>query len=94
MPQIVPAELADPGSLEDFLPSRSKSSDDIKDTHSSCGLFAPAPQYAQGFLIERHMTGLATLRIPALDGEKPTVEVHGTPTQLENLAAPQSRVHR
>src|SRR6267378_2655815 len=38
------------------------------------------------------MTGLAILSIPALDGEEPTVEVHASPTQLENLTAPQSRV--
>jgi len=55
----------------------------------SAGLFAPLPQYAHGFVIERHMPGLAILGIPALDGEKPTVELQGTPTQLDNLAAPQ-----
>jgi AraC-like DNA-binding protein len=51
---------------------------------ASSSLFTPAPQRAQGLLIERHMPGLATLRVPALDGDEPTVEIHRTPTQLEN----------
>jgi len=67
---------------------RLKSGGDIKDARSGPGLFAPVLQYAHGFVIERDMAGLAILRIPALDGEKPTVEVHGTPTQLDNFAAP------
>ena len=94
MAQIVPAKIADPGSAENFLPSRLKSGDDVKDTHSGAGLFAPAPQHTQGFLIERHVPRLATLCILALDGEKPSVEVHGGLTQLESLTAPQSGVHR
>jgi hypothetical protein len=73
MAQIVPAEIADPGSLEDFLPSRLKSSDDIKHARSSSRLFAPVLQYAHGFVIERDMPGLAILGIPALDGDKPTL---------------------
>src|SRR6266404_7598270 len=44
---------------------------------------------------ESQPSPLATiLGIPALHGEKPAVEVHGTPTQLDHLAAPQSRIHR
>jgi len=93
MAQVVPAEVGDPGSLEDFFPRRLKSGGDIKDTRSGSGLLAPAPQHAHGFVMERHMPGLAILGIPALDGEKPAVEVHGTPTQLDHLAAPQSRIH-
>jgi len=89
MTQIVPAEFADPGALESLFPRRPKSGGDIEDTRSSSGLFAPVPQHVQGFLIEGYMSGLAILRAPALDGEEPTAEVHGTPTQLENLAAPQ-----
>ena len=92
MAQIVPAKIADPGSLQDCFP-RCLKSDDIKDTRPSSGLFAPVPQHAHGFVVERHMPGLAILRIPALDGEKPTVEVHGTPTRLDNFAAPQPCVH-
>jgi hypothetical protein len=69
MAQIVPAEIADPGSLEGPFPRRLKSGGDIKDTRSSSGLFAPVPQYAHGFVIERHMPGLAILGILALDGD-------------------------
>src|SRR2546429_5406145 len=94
MAQVVPAEVGDPGSLADLFPRRLKSGGDIKDTRSGSGLLAPAPQHAHGFVIERHMPGLAILGIPALDGEKPAVEVHGTPAQLDHLAAPQSRIHR
>jgi hypothetical protein len=79
-------------SLACVLTRRPKSGGDIKDTRSSSGLFAPVPQHAHGFVIERDMPGLAILRAPGLDGEEPTAEVHGTPTQLENLAAPQSLV--
>jgi len=79
MAQIVPAEIADAGSLEDLFPRRLKSGGDIKDPRSGSGLFAPVPQHAHGLVVERHMPGLAILRIPALDGEKPTVEVHGNP---------------
>src|SRR5882672_632927 len=92
MAQVVPAEVGDPGSLEDFFPRRLKSGGDIKETRSGSGLLAPAPQHAHGFVIERHMPGLAILGIPALDGEKPAVEVHGTPTQLDHLAAPQPAI--
>jgi hypothetical protein len=91
--QIVPAEITDPGPLEDLALSRPKSSGDTKRTRSGSGLFASVAEHAHGFVVERHMPGLAILRIPALDGEKPTVEVHGTPTQLDNFAAPQPCVH-
>src|SRR5882672_11873027 len=84
MAQVVPAEVGDPGSLEDFFPRRLKSGGDIKETRSGSGLLAPAPQHAHGFVIERHMPGLAILGIPALDGEEPTAEVDGTPTQLDH----------
>src|SRR5437762_11513844 len=94
MAQVVPAEVGYPGSLEDLFPRRLKSGGDIKDTRSGSGLLAPAPQHAHGFVIERNMPGLAILGIPALDGEEPTAEVDGTPTQLDHLAAPQSRIHR
>src|SRR5580693_6245021 len=94
MSQIVPAEFADPGSLKHLFPRRLKSGGDIKDARSGSGLLAPILQYAHGFVIERHMPGLAILGIPALDGEKPTVEVHGSPTQLDRLAASESRIHR
>src|SRR5712671_5165500 len=53
MAQVVPAEVGDPGSLEDFFPRRSKSGGDIKDTRSNSGLFAPVPQHVQGFLTLR-----------------------------------------
>ena len=39
------------------------------------------------------MTGLSVLGISAFDGKQPTVEVYGSPTQLENLASPESGVH-
>src|SRR2546430_13810234 len=93
MAQVVPAEVGDPGSLEDFFPRRLKSGGDIKDTRSGSGLLAPGPQHAHGFVIERHMPRLAILGIPALDGEKPAVLVHGNPTALDHLAAPQSPIY-
>ena len=94
MTQIVPAEFADPRALESLSPRRPKSGGHIKDRRSNSGLFAPAAQHVQGFLIEGYMSRLAILRAPALDREEPTAEVDGTPTQLENLATPQSRNHR
>jgi hypothetical protein len=73
MSQIVPAEFADPGSPKDCFPRRLKS-DDMKDTRASSGLFAPVPQHSHRFVVERHMPGLATLCVPTLDGDEPTVE--------------------
>jgi hypothetical protein len=93
MTQIVPVEFADPGSLKHRFPCRLKSGGDTKDTRSSSELLAPEPQHAHGFLIELHMSGLSILRIRAFDGKKLTVEVHRAPTQLNDLAAAQSRIH-
>lgn len=42
MAQIVRAKIADPARPGIFLPSRLKSGDDVKDTRSGAGLFAPA----------------------------------------------------
>lgn len=51
-------------------------------------------QQAHGVLIERHMSGLATPRIPALDRPQPSIEVDEAPAQLERLTTPQTGVHR
>lgn len=77
MAQIVPAEITDPGPLEDLASRRPKSSGDTKGTRSGSGLFAPVAEHAHGFVVERHMPGLAILGVPALNGKQPTVEVHG-----------------
>jgi hypothetical protein len=59
MAQIVPAEIADPGSLENLFLRGPKSGSDIKDAGSGSGLFAPVLQCAHGFVVERDMLGLA-----------------------------------
>ena len=94
MAQIVPAKTGDRCALAAF-PTRSeilwlrqRGAFEIL----TCSRQRRSALMASSF--QRHMTGLAILGIPALDGEEPTVEIHGTPTQLENLTAPQSRVHR
>jgi hypothetical protein len=56
-------------------------------------LLAQLTQRVDRFLVQRHMTGLATLCIGTLDGEQSAVEVDGSPTQLEDLTSTKSGVH-
>ena len=78
MAQIVPAEFADPGAQKNVSPGLLKSGSHVKDVPSIPGLFVPATQHADRFVIQRHMTSLAVLGIPAFNGEQPTIEVHAT----------------
>ena len=93
MAEIVPAEFVDPCAQKNVSPGLFKSGSDVKDTLGIPGLFAPSPQDTDSFLIERHMTGLSILGIPAFNGEQPTIEVHANPPHLEHLTAPESCIH-
>ena len=54
----------------------------------------PAVEHTHCFVVQGHVTRLATLGSPAFDGQQPAIEVDRGPAELEELAASQSRVHR
>jgi hypothetical protein len=75
MAQIVSAKFADPSALENV----SRAARNPVVTSNTRPLFPDCSRQGRStcrFIIQRHMTGLSTLCIPAFDGEKPTVEVH------------------
>jgi hypothetical protein len=78
MAHIVPAEFINPGAQKNVSPGLPKSGGDVKDLPGIPGLFAPAPQHAYRFVIQRHMTSLSILCIPSFNGEQPTIEATQT----------------
>jgi hypothetical protein len=75
MAQVVPAESCDSSAFEKRLPRSLESRGDIKHTCSIYRLFVPAVQHTRRYIIQRHVTGLAALRISAFDGQQPAIEI-------------------
>ena len=94
MPKIVPAELHDPGALEDMRPSRVEARYDVEDTRPLPGLLKPPPEHAHRLVIERNMARLTILGRAAFDRQQTMIEVQRRPTQLQQFATSQAGVHR
>jgi hypothetical protein len=79
----MPAEARDVCPLEDVCPRRSESRRYFEDSWAAPRLLAPLPENAHGLVIERDVTGLATLRVPALYRDELLREVNQCPSQFE-----------
>ncbi len=91
--QIMPTKAHDIRALQDMSPRRLEPCGNFKHSRPVTGLFAPRLKDSHCLAIERHVACLTSLGIGALDGEEPTGEIDGFPSEFQEFTSPKSRVY-
>src|SRR6266849_5537025 len=90
----MPTETSDVCPLEEVGPRCPESRRYFEDSLAATRLLAPPSENTHGLVVERDVTRLAALRIPALYRDELMRVVNQCPSQFEELAASKSGVHR